>query len=230
MAFNLQNIESKNQVPSKSWDIDAILKKEITLFGGSFGNKKKEAFYIELSVLLQAGLTLKDALELMIHEQKKDADKKLIRNLQEDIVGGRNFSEAIKKQKAFSQYEFHSINIGERTGTLDHVFNELGAFYQRKNQQRRTIVGALSYPVIVLFTAFAAIVFMLKFVVPMFENIFKQNNTELPWLTKMIIAASDALEKYFLVAFLLFVAILIFFRISKNKVWYKKMIRSHRTM
>ena len=224
MAFNLEKIESSKKPASKGWDVDSVLKKEITLFGSSFGNKKKEAFYVELHVLLQAGLTLKDALELMIHEQKKANDKKLIQSLQDEIVGGRNFSDAIKKEKPFSEYEFHSIKIGERTGTLDHVFSELGQFYQRKNQQRRTIVGALSYPIIVLFTALVAIAFMLKFVVPMFENIFRQNNTELPWLTKMIIAASDVFEKYFLIALFVIMGIAVFFRISRKKIWYKKMM------
>ena len=184
--------------------------------------KSKRSLYTELNVLLKAGLTLKDSLQLIIHEQKKSSDKMLIQDLLDQIVAGRNFSDAIKKQKAFSQYEFHSIQIGERTGTLDHVFSELGSFYQRKNQQRRTIIGALSYPVIVLSTALVAIVFMLKFVVPMFENIFKQNNTELPWLTKMIIAAADALEKYFLIALLLIVGIIIFLKCLKIKFGIKK--------
>ncbi len=225
MGFDLKNIQTESPT-SKAWDIDKILKKEITLFGPSFGNKKKEAFYIELNVLLQAGLTLKDSLEIIISEQKKEADRKLIASLQNEIISGKNFSEAIKKQKIFSSYEFHSIKIGEQTGTLDDVFGELGTFYERKSKQRRTIMSALSYPIIVLFTAVIAITFMLKFVVPMFENIFKQNNTELPWLTKVIINASDAFEKYFLIAVLIIVAFAIFFRLSKNKIWYKKLISS----
>ncbi|MEQ6123559.1 type II secretion system F family protein [Pseudotenacibaculum sp. MALMAid0570] len=225
MAFQLENIQAKeHQKSQRSFDIDSVLKKEITLFGSAFNNKKKEAFYVELNVLLQAGLTLKDALQLMMHEQKKANDKKLFQDLQDEIVSGKNFSEAIKKQKVFTDYEFHSIEIGERTGTLDSVFSELGAFYLRKNQQRRTIVGALSYPIIVMITAFAAIAFMLKFVVPMFENIFKQNNTELPALTKAIIAASAAFERYFLLGFLFLIGLLVFFRISRKKVWYKKMV------
>lgn len=221
MAFQLENIESKKK--KSSTDINSILKKEITLFGSSFGNKKKEAFYVELNVLLQAGLTLKDALSLMIAEQSKEADKKLLETISEDLILGKNFSDAIKRHKHFSEYEFYSLQIGERTGTLDRVFQELGVFYQRKNQQRRTIVGALSYPVIVLLTAFAAIGFMLKFVVPMFENIFKQNQTELPWLTKLIISASDAMEKYFWISTILLIGIIILFRISRKKIWYKKM-------
>ena len=225
MGFDLENIQATSS-KSNSLDIDSILKKEITLFGSSFSNKKKEAFYIELSVLLQAGLTLKDALELLTMEQKKDADKKLIGNLQHEIIGGKNFSAAIKQQKVFSNYEYHSIKIGEQTGNLAHVFEELGAFYERKNRQRRTIIGALSYPVIVLFTAFVAIAFMLKFVVPMFEGIFRQNNTELPYLTKVIIAASEVFEQYFLMAVVLLLGLIIFARLSKKKLWYRRFTSS----
>ena len=221
MAFKLENIE-RAQKKKTSNDINSLLKKEITLFGSSFGNKKKEAFYVELNVLLQAGLTLKDALSLMTEERTKEVEKKLFRTITNDLISGKNFSEAIKKQKHFSEYEFYSLQIGERTGTIEKVFKELGVFYQRKNQQRRTIVGALSYPIIVLFTAFLAIGFMLKFVVPMFENIFKQNKTELPGLTKMIIGASDALEQYFWVGFLLLVGIVVLLRFSRKKIWYKK--------
>ena len=221
MAFNLDNINSK-QEKSNSGNIQNILTQEITLFGSSFGNKKKEAFYIELSVLLKAGLTLKDALSLIKEEQNKRADKELIHQLLEDLIAGKNFSESVKKQQHFSEYEFYSLQIGERTGTLTKVFEELGAFYQRKNQQRRTIVGALSYPIIVLLTAFLAIGFMLKFVVPMFENIFKQNKTELPWLTKVIISASDIFEQYFLTAIVVVLGVFVLFRLSRKKVWYKR--------
>ena len=202
--------------------MDRLLKKEITLFGSSFGNKKKEAFYTELNVLLQAGLTLKDALHLIAEEQSKAADKKIVQDLQNEIIAGRNFSEAIKKQKDFSEYEFYSIQIGERTGTLERVFKELGVFYQRKNQQRRTIIGALSYPAIVMFTAFAAIAFMLNFVVPMFESIFKQNSTELPWLTRVIIRASEVFDRYFWVGLLVVIGCIVFFRLSRKKNWYRK--------
>ncbi len=225
MSFQLENIKKQSQQKS-SFDVDALLKKEITLFGSSFGNKKKESFYIELNVLLESGLTLKDSLSLLAEEQKKKADKDLVLQLQEAIINGRNFSEAIKTQKPFSEYEFYSIQIGERTGTLERVFKELGAFYQRKNQQRRTIVGSLSYPMIVLFTALVAIVFMLKFVVPMFESIFQQNGNDLPWLTKVIISVSEAFEAYFGWFVLLLFSLFIFFRLSRKKIWYRKLMSS----
>ena len=58
--------------------------------------------------------------------------------------------------------------------------------------------------------------------VPMFENIFKQNQTELPWITKMMIAASEMLEDYFWLLCLVLLLLLVFQRISRKKKWYRK--------
>ena len=221
MAFKLDNLQS-NKEQHSSFNIQSILQKEISLGGPSFGNKKKEAFYTELHVLVKAGLTLKDALTLITEEQTKEADKTLLKTITTGFIAGKDFSDAIASQKIFSDYEFYSLQIGEKTGTLEKIFEELGFFYQRKNQQRRTIIGALSYPVIVLLTAFLAIGFMLKFVVPMFENIFKQNQTELPWITKMMIAASEMLEDYFWLVCFILLLLIVFQRISRKKNWYRK--------
>jgi type II secretory pathway component PulF len=220
MAFQLKNIE-KQKKKNSSFDIDKILKKEIA-FGNSFSNKKKEGFYTELYVLLNAGLTLKDALVLIAEEQKKEKDKSLITEIVTDLISGKNLSDAIEKQKEFSTYEYHSLRIGEQTGTLQKVAKELGLFYKRKNEQRRIIVSALSYPIVVLFTAFLAILFMLQFVVPMFADIFKQNKVELPWITKKIMIASTLFQEYWWVIFILIISIIIIRQLIYKKDWYQK--------
>ena len=224
MAFNLDNI-SKKQIldTSQSFTIRNLLKTEISFFKKPFSNKKKEAFYTELSVLLNAGITLRNSLTLIQEEQKKEIDKELIKKIIESIVQGQSLSEAIKYSKVFSEYEYYSLKIGEETGSLQKVSKELGLFYRRKNEQRRTILNALSYPIIVLITAVFAVIFMLQFVVPMFVGIFKQNKVELPWITKVIVAASEILQHNLFAMFILIGSLIIFrFFISKNE-WYKKL-------
>lgn len=220
MAFQLKNITSKQKKKS-SFDIDNILKKEIS-FGTSFSNKKKESLYVELYVLLNAGLTLKDALTLIAEEQKKEKNKILIEEIVTDLINGRNLSEAVKNRKEFSAYEYHSLKIGEQTGTIQNVSKELGAFYKRKNEQKRIILNALSYPIVVLFTAFLAILFMLQFVVPMFADIFKQNKVELPWITKQILLASTFFQEYWWYLLFFVFTIIIAKQLVKRKEWYQK--------
>lgn len=220
MAFELDTISSKTKKES-SFNIDKILKKEIS-FGSSFSNKKKEAFYIELNVLLEAGLTLKDSLSLIAKNQKKEEG--LINAIIDEIILGKNFSEAIKNRKEFSLYEYHSLRIGEQTGTIKSVTKELGVFYKRRNEQKRMVLSALSYPIVVLLTAFVAILFMLQFVVPMFADIFKQNQVELPWITQKIMDLSAFSKTYWWMFLSIVVAFLVTIQLIKKKVWYQKLI------
>jgi len=221
MAFKLENIP-KQRKQSTNLDFDKLLKTEIKLFGSSFSNKKKEAFYTELSVLLNAGISLKDALTLIANEQKKQKDKILLEMMVTTIVSGSSFSESIKEVKDFTEYEYYSLKIGEETGTLTKVTNELGLFFRRRNEQRRTVLNALSYPIVVLITAMLAVLFMLRYVVPMFADIFKQNQVELPWLTKTIIKTSTLFQHYFWLFFIAFVCVIALRKIVAKKIWYKK--------
>ncbi len=221
MGFKLENI-SPTQKVSKGFDIDQLLKTEIKLFGSSFSNKKKEAFYTELSVLLKAGISLKDGLTLIANEQKKKKDKSLFEEILKNIIEGSNFSASIQDRKEFSEYEYYSIKIGEETGTLQKVSRELGLFFRRRNEQRRTVLSALSYPIVVMLTAFLAVFFMLKYVVPMFADIFKQNNVELPWLTKVIMQLSGVFQNYVGYLFLLILGLIGLKMAVAKKIWYKK--------
>ena len=221
MAFNLDNIKTQKS-KNKSFDFEKLLKTEISLFGNSFSNKKKEAFYTELSVLLNAGISLKEALSLIEQEQKKRTDKELLKTILEYLISGKSFSESIKGFKDFTEYEYYSIKIGEETGTLQKVTKELGLFSRRRNEQRRNVMNALSYPIVVLITATLSVLFMLRYVVPMFADIFKQNQVELPWLTKMVLKASSIFQNYFWLVVVLFLALFISRKLISKKIWYKK--------
>ncbi|QYJ68275.1 type II secretion system F family protein [Flavobacterium litorale] len=228
MAFKLDNIPKSNSEKSGMSDIEKLLKTEITLFGGGFSNKKKQAFYLELSVLLKAGITIKEALTLLIESFKKEKDKELLNGILQQVINGKPFSEALYDTKQFSEYEYFSIKIGEETGTTDRVCKELGIFYERKNEQKRIVVAALTYPAIVLSTAILVVIFMLSYVVPMFQDIFKQNNMELPYLTQLIVKLSEATQSYG--GFLIIAIVLLFVvsRFLKNNYTYRKI--SHKFM
>ncbi len=221
MAFDLSNIEPTAKT-KKSVDIDALLKKEIS-FGKGFTNKKKEHFYTELTVLLNAGISLKDALSLMAEEQKKAKDRQRIEQFANRLVAGSSFSQSVRENKEVSDYEFYSLKIGEESGTLAKVSHELGQFFKRRNTQRRTVIGALSYPIVVLCTAVLAVLFMLRFVVPMFGDIFKQNQVDLPWLTRQIIFISEGFQSYFWLIVILIIGLFVCKKLVAKKVWYKKL-------
>lgn len=196
MGFQLDQIATQKKEVQKTIESTSWLKKEITLFSKPFSNKVKEDFYTELSVLLKAGVTLREALNLIKSAQNKAQNKNILETIYSDIISGKSLSNSIKVHKSFTDYEFYSIKIGEETGTLFKVTEQLGSFFARKNEQRRNLISALTYPVIIMSTAVLVVAFMLRFVVPMFQDIFRQQNVDLPGITKFIINLSELLGRY----------------------------------
>jgi type II secretory pathway component PulF len=225
MAFKLDNISTGSLGPNKNQsNIESILKKELFVFGDKFNNKKKQAFYQELSTLLKAGITIKESLTLIVESLRKNSDKELIRKVLSDIINGMPLSAALLKTKSFSEYEYYSIQIGEETGTIAQVCHELKTFYERKNEQRRIVIAALTYPAIVLSTAVLVVIFMLSYVVPMFEDIFRQNKMELPALTRIIIKLSNFIKTYGMYSLVLLGLLILSGHLFKENAKYKRVL------
>jgi type IV pilus assembly protein PilC len=219
-GFKLEHSISNKELNQKEDWLQNLLKKEVG-FGSFFGNKKKEDFYTELAVLLKAGIQLKDAITLIKENQKKEKLSLFFEDISDALIAGNSFFEILKNKKEFSEYEYYSIKIGEETGTLPRIVEELGKFYQVKNEQRRGLLNALTYPIIILCTAVLVVVFMLRMVVPMFEDIFKQNGVELPGITKMIIGASNGIKEYGWLVLSVFGLLILLRSIYAKKEWYK---------
>lgn len=216
MGLKVSNIRREKQ--DKEDQGTSILTREINLFGStSFGNKKKERFYEELSVLLNSGIRLKEAFELVIESENNEKNKQLFENILSETNNGLAFSDVLEKDSNFTPYEYFSIKIGEESGTLDKVINTLAAYYKRKNAQRRDVVNAITYPIILLATAILIFGFMLKFVVPMFEEIFRQNQVELPSLTRIVLSWSHWLEDYFILMLIAIAGLFFLYQAIKNK-------------
>jgi type II secretory pathway component PulF len=225
MAFKLDVTQNKNTPTiEKESSLGNLLKKEIVFFGGGFNNKKKQSFYQELAVLLKAGITFKEGLTLIVESLKKKADQELIQTILNDVINGKPFSDALLLSKSFTEYEYYSIKIGEETGTTARVCQELAVFYEHKNEQKRIIIAALTYPTIVISTAVAVVVFMLSYVVPMFEGIFKQNKMELPMLTKVIVSLSGFVKTYGFYGFVLLLILIFVSSFFKDNQQYKKIL------
>jgi type IV pilus assembly protein PilC len=175
--------------------IEEFLKRDIKLFGSRVNSKKKEAFYAQLSTLLEAGIQLRDALVIM-EQNAKPKEKESFLGLIEQLDAGYSLAEAFENGKNFGNYERLAIEIGEKTGHLPQVAQQLADYYQKRNERKRQIIGALTYPLIILCTAVLVVVFMLRMVVPMFEDIFRQNGVDLPWITQLIVGLSQFSESY----------------------------------
>jgi len=222
MGFKLeQHIQTPEQQLESNW-ISRTLQKEVTFFGKTFGNRKKEDFYTEIAVLLKAGITLRDALALVRENEKKEKMRSFYSEMVDALVSGTSFYEILQEQRPFTEYEYCSVKIGEETGTLPRITEELGKFFAQKNEQRRSLINALTYPIIILITAVLVVIFMLRMVVPMFEDIFKQNNVDLPAMTKMVVSASNFIRDFGWLVLLIGVGLIVLRKTLANTIAFKR--------
>lgn len=200
----------------------SIFNKEISFGGKGFNDKKRESFYHELSILIAAGVDIKTSFELIASEQKSEKDKVLIETIKNSIINGSSFSKALTEEGSFTMYECVSVQIGEETGKLVTVLDQLANYYKNNIAQKRQIVSSLTYPGIVLLTSLGAIFFMLNFVVPMFSDIFKRFGGELPAITKFIIDSAAFLHDYGLLFLVFIIGSGYFIFKQRKKEWFRK--------
>ena len=216
-----QNSKASKREKQKKSDASSIWQKDIR-FGKVISDKHKEEFYSELVILLTSGLDLKSSLDLLIEEQDNERPKKEYDDISKRILYGNSFSDAVSQNKDFSMYEYYSLKIGEESGQLVEVMEELTQYFRKKMKQRKQMTNAFSYPVSIFFIAFVAVFFMLNFVVPLFGDAFLRFNGELPALTQGVIAVSEWFRKYWLVFPVLFIGIAISIYSFRKKEWYRK--------
>jgi len=224
-AIDLNKIsKSKKIQPIGSKEKSALdfLNKDIKFFGSGFNDKKKARFNSELCILFSAGVDIRSALELIEEEQTKEKDKLLFSNIKESIISGSSLSKALEQTGLFTMYEYYSLQIGEESGRLTEVLTELSIFFSKKIQQKRQLTSALSYPAVVFVASFGAIYFMMKFVVPMFSDVFKRFKGELPYITRVIVRISDLFGHYSFYFILGLTLLMILLYSQRKAIWFRK--------
>lgn len=151
----------------------------------------KRTFFSQLQVLIRSGLSFSRAFELII-ESAKQKERQLYSRIFEEVVSGKELWRSLEADKSFTELDRSVVRIGEETGRLIEALSFLTGYYQKREEQKRMVAGALSYPIITLSVAVIVVIFMLLVVVPMFEQVYARMGGELPAVTKRIISVSES--------------------------------------
>jgi general secretion pathway protein F len=163
-----------------------------------FGHKDISLFTRELLTLLQAGLPLDRALNVLLDltasEPKLHA---LIDRILKLVKGGAQLSDALDAQGGvFTRFYVNLVRAGEAGGALDVVLERLSEYLERTKELRDTVVTALIYPVILLVMSVVSLMVLLLFVVPQFMELFESAGKELPVPTQIVVGLAEALRGY----------------------------------
>ncbi|MCH2133738.1 MAG: type II secretion system F family protein [Phycisphaerales bacterium] len=167
-------------------------KKGFSLAIGGVNKKNLTLFTRQLSTLQDAGLPLLRSIQILEQQQKAGKLKTVLGDVSDDVESGTSLSESMAKHpKAFDRLYSKMVNAGEIGGVLDIILQRLANFMEKSQRLRRRIKGAMIYPIVVILIAVVIVTGIMVFVIPKFEEIFNDFNTELPELTRWLIDASN---------------------------------------
>jgi type IV pilus assembly protein PilC len=174
------HVRRKIERPSWLWPQPHVHKQDITLLTR------------QLSTLLQAGVPLLQAFDIIAKGVRQPALQHLVLDLRQRVEGGQALHHALRQHTAFDTLFCNLVAAAEMAGMLDTVLEQLAHHREKSHALHTALRSALVYPCAVLVIALVVMALLLSFVVPAFQNIFASFGAELPPLTRGVIALSQA--------------------------------------
>jgi general secretion pathway protein F len=174
-------------------------------------------FTQELGALLKAGLPLDRSLLALQEVTSRSSMKEILAQVHRDLQGGKSLSDSLARHRVFSSLYVSLVAAGETGGFLDDALERLGDYLKTVSDFRSYLISALIYPIILVVVACLLLSLMLLFVVPSFEDFFKQMGPNLYWSTQFLLALSHGFRSYWwAVGLLAALAVMIVLRLARS--------------
>ncbi len=155
-------------------------------------NNEIAIFSRELSIMIAVGIPITEALSAFIEQNYSKPFKKALIDVCSDVRSGMLLSKAFSKHKKFFPELFTGmIYIGEISGSLDNILNELAEYYEKENLIKKKAQSALVYPTILSILTFSLIIALITLIIPIFKTTLEKLGTAMPPLTAFLLNLSD---------------------------------------
>jgi general secretion pathway protein F len=170
---------------------------DATRGGGDIGLKALALFSRQMLSLIESGIRADEALGVIARQAQRPKLAALCLSLRTSLLEGRSLAAALAEHPdVFSEFYRASIAAGEQSGRLAHVLARLADYVEGQARRRQSIGLALAYPILLAVLSLVIIVGMMTFILPDIVRVFVQRGAALPFLTRALIALSDALRHY----------------------------------
>ncbi|WP_158252060.1 type II secretion system F family protein [Cryobacterium sp. M25] len=203
------------------------LSREITIPGFSKGVGLKDLAIMsrQMATMIGSGLSLLRALNILAEQTESAALSKLLVLVRDDVETGTSISDALgKHQESFPPIMVNMVRAGETGGFLDGALESIAANFEKEVKLRNTIKSALTYPVIVLLMSLAAVMIMLIFIVPIFEDMFEGAGDALPLPTMILVYLSRSMAWAVPLLAVVIIAFSVWWKKNKNTERVRKFV------
>jgi type IV pilus assembly protein PilC len=174
-------------------------------------------FNTQLKTLLHAGMPLAQSLDLLKEQQTSPHFRALLDKVHQQLTTGVALSDAfLALGDTFPRLYANSLRAGERSGELEQVIGRYVEYQRLVEAVRRKIVGALTYPAVLIALAAGLVVILMTYVIPSFSQFYLQFETELPLPTRLVIGSADFLSNNLILIVVGLIVSSYFFRVWRT--------------
>ncbi|HET9453390.1 MAG TPA: type II secretion system F family protein [Gemmatimonadaceae bacterium] len=195
------------EAPSREEAISQLKKQRLNVIKIDEQTKKKKGgkvsmrdiviFTRQFSTMINSGLPLVQAMGILAEQSENQALRDITKQVVFDVESGNTVADALRKHPtAFSELYVNMVAAGEAGGILDTILMRLAVFMEKNDALVRKVKGAMIYPGVIMTVAGGAIIVLLVFVIPTFQRMFAEAGIPLPLPTRIVIAMSQGLQKW----------------------------------
>jgi type IV pilus assembly protein PilC len=156
-------------------------------------------FNQQFVTLVRAGLPILKALELLSGHIAQPSLRASLEEIRESVKGGSLLSEAFREQKIFPEIYTTSLLAGEKSGNLEEVLTRYISYQRTALSVKKKLLSSLVYPALLVCMVFIMLTFLVTYVIPNFAELYRTMSQELPAMTLLLIAFSDAFMNYWII-------------------------------
>jgi general secretion pathway protein F len=209
-----QQLRDKGMIPIDLWE-----EKKGFIIEGFFSKKNSishnalSTFTYQLSVLLSAGLSLDAALLNIIQQMTYTPFQKILLTIHTQVREGNSLASSLNNYpEIFPKLYRAIISVGEKSGKMEKVVNELSTYLENQETIRQKIHQSLIYPSLLMSVSILILVFLLTYAMPKITDVFKQTGQALPDVTLVLLIISNTLKVYGIYILIFLIAISISFK------------------
>ena len=165
-------------------------------------------FTRQLGTMIGSGLPISQALRLLANQANNPYFGQVITDIIQQIDGGASLYDSLSAHpKVFSRLYMSLIKAGEESGNLETILERLANTLEASQQFRSKVIGAMIYPVVIILVMVGVVMIMFLFVIPQLAALYDDMGAELPFVTKIMITASDLMTSYWWMAIIVCIGI-----------------------
>ena len=170
----------------------SFLNKDVNIGGSGVSKRDLSVFCRQFVSIINAGVPIVDAMGMMEDQTENKRLQKALGEVKNNIAKGESFANALRERSdIFPSMMINMVEAGEASGSIDVSLDRMATQFEKDTKLSAMIKKALIYPIVVVCVAVIVMIVMMAFVIPNFMKMFQDLDTDLPGLTKAVMAAAD---------------------------------------